>query len=793
MIGGNGRAMSYIRDRSSHYMPTRGALLLVHRYVHSANVAPISQSKPQTSNLHPSFELRTSLRTSRYTVGWLCVLPVEFSAARRMLDEEYQLDDQILGYGDQNRYVLGRIGEHNIVLNCPAVGTSGLLRATKIACDMKSSFPWIRFVLLVGIGGGVPGKYDIRLGDVVAGTAILPLDDGKKTDYGFVPATKSLPPPIVLLNAVTSLEYHLESKNLSQMIEQIATNTVRGRSVYSRPRVDRLYEATFLHRESCDCTRPDPQHFSGILRRAPRQGDLVYTHQGPIGSVNSVIKDARERDELARRRNILCVEMKAAGVMEFTCCLPIRGISDYADGHKNDDWQPYAALAAAVYAKELLKAMGTAEVARCVVNVAGDALENFISGLVRSASARSAGNSPRSAQQAMENLMEGHDLVEHLLDEPLTNLQQTSTQIEDVQKVQALHGHEARVQKCLKTLGDTVDQQAQKTSDYVTRAEWEELKAQVTENTSRIETLSTATQNTLDTTARLMNGLGDHLNKKELYFVGDLLKSAKEYTSHLTDLRKGLMDRARGQKSLETDIDSPQSSAARPKPPQPPPRKPRLFSSDWSGTRPFSKTDSFPSATPDSVPEADSAPSSASITTPIYKRWQEKFHFREGASSGSSTPSEEPRCKIPAYYRSGHSQEQVTSVISPRLLDSSTTPRGLVTNGFNIPHQSNAVPIPLTPHQLSQPQQIRTSGSPACACPSERPRQLIQFRDQHISSSRHTTGESDLSGTTLGSRSHPKQPPAKEPREELEYTQKPVKDLLSTFETRGIPLSPSRR
>jgi hypothetical protein len=32
----------------------------------------------------------------------------------------------------------------------------------------------------------------------------------------------------------------------------------------------------------------------------------------------------------------------------------IRGICDYADSHKNKQWQPYAAGTAAAYAKEVL-------------------------------------------------------------------------------------------------------------------------------------------------------------------------------------------------------------------------------------------------------------------------------------------------------------------------------------------------------------------------------------------------------------------------------------------------------
>jgi hypothetical protein len=46
--------------------------------------------------------------------------------------------------------------------------------------------------------------------------------------------------------------------------------------------------------------------------------------------------------------------MEAAGLMNDFPCLVIRGICDYADTHKNKEWQGYAAAVAAAYAKELL-------------------------------------------------------------------------------------------------------------------------------------------------------------------------------------------------------------------------------------------------------------------------------------------------------------------------------------------------------------------------------------------------------------------------------------------------------
>jgi hypothetical protein len=46
--------------------------------------------------------------------------------------------------------------------------------------------------------------------------------------------------------------------------------------------------------------------------------------------------------------------MEAAGIATEFSCIAIRGISDYADSHKNDGWHHYAAAAAAACVKELL-------------------------------------------------------------------------------------------------------------------------------------------------------------------------------------------------------------------------------------------------------------------------------------------------------------------------------------------------------------------------------------------------------------------------------------------------------
>jgi nucleoside phosphorylase len=72
------------------------------------------------------------------------------------------------------------------------------------------------------------------------------------------------------------------------------------------------------------------------------------------------------RDRLANEHGIICFEMEAAGLMDHFPCLVIRGVSDYADSHKNKHWQGYAAATAAAYARELLLFIDPAEVEQTI-------------------------------------------------------------------------------------------------------------------------------------------------------------------------------------------------------------------------------------------------------------------------------------------------------------------------------------------------------------------------------------------------------------------------------------------
>ncbi|KAJ5708638.1 hypothetical protein N7488_008439 [Penicillium malachiteum] len=114
---------------------------------------------------------------------------------------------------------------------------------------------------------------------------------------------------------------------------------------------DRLFQSQHDHVGGASCGQCD---LSWEVDRVKRDSTDPEIHYGVIASGNTLIKNAAVRHSLWENNQCLCVEMEAAGLMDCFPCLEIRGISDYADSHKNDRWQRYAAATAATFAIELL-------------------------------------------------------------------------------------------------------------------------------------------------------------------------------------------------------------------------------------------------------------------------------------------------------------------------------------------------------------------------------------------------------------------------------------------------------
>ncbi|KAL7819654.1 Pfs, NACHT and ankyrin domain protein [Trichoderma gracile] len=318
----------------------------------------ITHTKPSLSNdllTHSSDAPR--LQHGDYTIGWICALHIEMAAARAMLDCVHKALP--VGAKDSNAYILGSIGPHNIVTACLPVAQYGTNNAANVASNMNRSFPSIRIRLLVGVGGGVPSQHaDVRLGDVVVGCRIMQYDMGKVIRDG-----KTLPtgmpritPPdhsthVASLRAIHELKPSRVPAILQEMHQRHP-----GMTKYACPASpDRLFQAAYEHLPGAfDCSTCSEDN---LVARPPRLSRDPMIHHGGIASGNQVMKHAESRDKIAEAFDVICFEMEAAGLMDYCPCLVIRGICDYADSHKNKQWQEYAAAAAAAYARELLEEM----------------------------------------------------------------------------------------------------------------------------------------------------------------------------------------------------------------------------------------------------------------------------------------------------------------------------------------------------------------------------------------------------------------------------------------------------
>ncbi|KAF5691946.1 ankyrin protein [Fusarium denticulatum] len=323
-----------------------------------------------------------------YHVGWVCALPTEQTAAIAMLDQRHAGLPK--PPNDNNTYTLGSVGKHTVVIACLPKGKIGNVSAATVATNMISTFPSIRFCLMVGIGGGIPPK--VRLGDVVVSTpvgafpGVVQYDLGKAHQGGTFERTGTLDsPPNALLAALTMVEseHDLTGSRIPDYLRELEQKWPRLAPKYLRSDSleDQLFKANYCHvskstadkivvliddQEAEESDAEDDCRFCDTGHTVKRKSREMRVHYGLIASGNEVIKDSIFRDKLNMDLggHVLCVEMEAAGLAHNFPCITIRGICDYADSHKNKAWQAHAAAVAAAFAKELLGQVQASDVER---------------------------------------------------------------------------------------------------------------------------------------------------------------------------------------------------------------------------------------------------------------------------------------------------------------------------------------------------------------------------------------------------------------------------------------------
>ncbi|KAL2818955.1 hypothetical protein BJX63DRAFT_429025 [Aspergillus granulosus] len=304
----------------------------------------------------------TSRTLDDYRIAWICAMPLEAAAARAMLDKTHSPPQ---GPTDLNAYEFGELDGHYIVIAHLPAGMYGKVSAATVIARMQASFRQLRFGLMVGIGGGVPGKTnDIRLGDVVVSepgqghSGVIQYDYEEAVQGGtFKPTgTSNKPPPFLLthINQLKRKQMIGAGESVSKVVQEVLEQYPEMKEIFSPPKqsLDLLFDSDYHHpEEKGSCETCDTRH---VRKRESRGTETPHIHYGLIASGGQVMKDSETRDRLAQQHGILCFEIEAAGLMGEIPTLVIRGICDYCDSHRQKQWQGYAALTAAAYTKLLL-------------------------------------------------------------------------------------------------------------------------------------------------------------------------------------------------------------------------------------------------------------------------------------------------------------------------------------------------------------------------------------------------------------------------------------------------------
>ncbi|KAG4281603.1 hypothetical protein FPRO06_10507 [Fusarium proliferatum] len=320
-----------------------------------------------------------------FEIAIICALTLEADAVIASFDHHWDEEGGLsLGKarGDPNSYSTGVIGCHNVVLaHLPGMGKI----AGHIASFCRMSFPNISLALIVGICGGAPLYEDtpIFLGDVIISTGVVQYDFGRRFPDRFEMKDtlgESLGRPNLeirsLLAKLTTARQREKLRRATRDLIALVPNAYPGRSK------DVLFPASYRHKhqDSRECsvctscsTDADAVCSESLratceelgcdrkqtIRQIPGNTDemepSLSIHFGTFASGDTVMKSGKDRDQLIRQKKVVGFEMESAGVWEVFPSIVIKSVCDYADSHKNKDWQAYSALCAASCTKAFLE------------------------------------------------------------------------------------------------------------------------------------------------------------------------------------------------------------------------------------------------------------------------------------------------------------------------------------------------------------------------------------------------------------------------------------------------------
>ncbi|KAL8364524.1 hypothetical protein RB595_003687 [Gaeumannomyces hyphopodioides] len=325
---------------------------------------------------------------SGFHLAIICALRIESDAVRLLFDDIYE-KKYGRETGDTNTYTTGRIGNHAVVLLLlPGMGMEASAAGAR---SLQSSYINIKLALIVGVCGGLPqvrGR-DAFLGDVIVSKSIVNHNFGRRYPDEFVvrstedtlgQANNDIHGLLELLEGEDELERLQRGAAANLVALQAAALEKKRKTSYSPPPdvADTMFPAEYdhiHHKEDCDECEADPPRFCEpasklsceeagceTTRCAPRQNrqkerpaELVpRVFMGRVACGNAVMKSGKHRDAVAEKHGVIAFEMEGAGAWKEVPCIVVKGICDYADSHKNKQWQNFAAATAASVAAAIL-------------------------------------------------------------------------------------------------------------------------------------------------------------------------------------------------------------------------------------------------------------------------------------------------------------------------------------------------------------------------------------------------------------------------------------------------------
>jgi nucleoside phosphorylase/tetratricopeptide (TPR) repeat protein len=298
-------------------------------------------------------------RDVKPTIGIITALPHEYAAVKVLLESQHPIS--VPGRGAGRQYLYGEVpalngNSHPIVL--ALLPDTGNNQASARAALLLEHFPTINTIIMSGIAGGVPNpdkpSEHVRLGDIVVSNrdGVIQYDFGKeerkKRKVKISPRHPPRPPSASLIETAKLLQAgELES---SRPWVRYINSGLKELSI-TRPSADTDVLASSTNAE---VVVPHPAD----LRRVDA---IPRVFLGPIASSNTLLKNPVRRDQLREYFGVKAVEMEGSGIADAAWLLEIpylviRGVCDYCDKNKGDDWQVYAAVVAAAYTRALLEA-----------------------------------------------------------------------------------------------------------------------------------------------------------------------------------------------------------------------------------------------------------------------------------------------------------------------------------------------------------------------------------------------------------------------------------------------------